>query len=106
MTVFFAQEPSPKKPQPNLETAYQFGDVRFVFRYNDLVSQNPDSSYAFAEQTLAHFDPEKDYVADCGGDKMSMGIIAHILARFPVVMFLRWNRHKGGFYEVSRIGRA
>ena len=104
MTVYFAQEPSPNRKQPDLTTARRFGDVVFVFDYRYPVSQKPEDAYRHASEVLRNFDPDTDYIGDCGGDKMALGVVAHILADWEPINFLRWNRYNGGLYEPTYIG--
>lgn len=104
MTVYFAQEPSPHRHMPDLSTAERFGEVAFVFDYRYPVSQEPERAYAHASAALMDFDPEKDFIADCGGDKMALGVVVHILGDWERIPFLRWSRYNGGEYEASYIG--
>ena len=106
MTVFFVQQPSPYRPQPNLTTAQIFGECKFIFAFDDRVSQDPDEHYLKAVSALTDFDPAVDFLADCGGDKMSLGVASHVLARKGIlrVPFLRWCRYDGGYYEETYIG--
>lgn len=104
MTVYFAQEPSPNRNQPDLSTAERFGEIVFVFGYKFPVSQDPERAYAHAVEVLKDFNADVDYVGDCGGDKMSLGVVTHILSDWDRINFLRWSRYNGGMYEPSYIG--
>lgn len=104
MTVYFVQEPSPNKRQPDLSSAKRFGDIKFVYDFQYPVSQNPDRAYNHARVVLENFDPDTDFIADCGGDKMALGVVTHVLSDWTPINFLRWNRYQGGFYEPSYIG--
>ena len=106
MTVYFIQEPSPKRTPPDITTAHAYGQVKFVFDYKFPVSQKPETAYAHAEEVLKDFDPREDFIADCGGDKMALGVVTHILADWEIIKFLRWNRYDGGSYEPTYIGRV
>jgi len=104
VTVYFAQEPSPSKRQPDLSTARRFGEIKFIFDYRFPVSQNPEAAHQKASEILNDFDPEYDFLADCGGDKMALGVLVHVLRDWDCIPFLRWNRHNGGLYEPTYIG--
>lgn len=104
MTVYFVQEPSPRRQQPDISSAERFGETKYVYDYRFPVSQRPEDAYRHAQEILRDFDPAHDWIADCGGDKMALGVVIHVLADWDVIPFLRWNRWNGGVYEPSHIG--
>ena len=106
MTVYVAQEPHPNRPI-DLSSAENFGPINYVFNFADPVSIEPDESYRKAREILWDFDPDKDFILDCGGDQMALGVVVHFLATEGecdvLIPFLRWDRREQG-YQPSRIG--
>jgi len=104
-TVWVAQRPHPRRPI-DLSTAENFGKLNYIFDFVDGVSTTPSESYGEAWDKLETFNEDTDFLLDCGGDKMAMGVITHILAYqfgLPRIKFLRWDRIQQSYLE-SYIG--
>jgi len=103
--VWVVQRPHPRRPL-DLSTAENFGELKYLFDFIDGVSTSPDKSYLHAVNALRDFDEDTDYLLDCGGDKMALGVAVHVLAfeyDIPIIKFLRWDRIQQS-YLASHIG--
>ncbi len=99
MTVYVAQQPSVNKNgfTPDLSSASEYGELKFVFDASDKVYSIPNPSYQKACRSLKNFNPETDYVLFApNSDPASWFAVALILGAMNLesVTMLYWNRKR------------
>lgn len=99
--VYVVQRPKPKQNadgstwEPNLQSAEEFGELKFLFESTDQLYVQPTRALLDARRKMANFDPNKDFVLWPGmGDPAALYAVLFALGGMglPHVNMLYWTR--------------
>lgn len=97
-TVYFPRELLPVKASSSLDlsSATRYGKLEFILTHEQSPSFMPGPCMNCMRSTLKDFNPEVDYIADGGGDKMGLALLMLVLRdmNFRTVRYLRWERER------------
>lgn len=96
-TVYLIAQPtvSRRKAPPDLKPLYDHGEVQVVLPLSDSPTFNPVKCYEIMEDRLAHFDPERDFIAWAGGDTLSAIMVGMMLInRDEPIWKFNWLRYE------------
>lgn len=97
-TVYFPREmlPVPASSALDLSSAARYGKMEFILTLEQTPSFMPGPCMNSMRSALKDFNPELDYIADAGGDKMGLALLMLVLRdmNFRSVKFLRWERER------------
>lgn len=97
-TVYFPRELLPVKPSSSLDlsSASRYGKMEFILSHDESPSFMPGPCMNRMRSALKEFNPEQDFIADGGGDKMGLALMMLVLRdmNFRTVRYLRWERER------------
>ena len=98
-TVYITNNPAPSKRtgwRPDLTSAIQYGQIKFVFEAEDPVSKRPVQAMEQAIELLKDFDPYEDYLCwASSADPISVYIVTMVLTghyHHKDIQTLIWDR--------------
>jgi len=108
--VYLIMQPTSSRTREPLDLVplYDHGEVKIVLPRMDSPTAHPLSCYEKMEANMRGFDPDIDFLAWAGGDKLSAVMVGMILvnAEEPIWRFnwLRYERHRSS--DGSRTNRG
>lgn len=106
--VYAVQQPSIGRQgfTYDITPASVFGLIKYVFPSDFQPSLYPDEAIEMAEEKLADFDENSDFILWCGGDPAGAMVVGGVLANtlgIRTVKYLRWEKPRGvaisGIYD-------
>lgn len=94
--VFVLQEPVPRKSTgwvPDLSPAKKFGELVYVFRSGQSISDDLAAARSRIKEAFADFNVTQDYILWVSGDPIVPLLVSSYLSdRFDAVRILQWQR--------------
>lgn len=80
----------------DLSSATRYGKLEFILSNEQSPSFMPGPCMNCMRAALKTFNPENDFIADGGGDKMGLALLMLVLRdmNFRTVKYLRWERER------------